>query len=168
MLCLNLFRINMIRIDTILNMSRLEIKTWRNTLKFEQIAQRMFGDKVIPWIAASKSSDQKHVGTCHKTMIQFYKHVLTCLNNDMIWYDSVNMSGLVIILWPFDMILQTCSVLHYKLINFSELVWTCLNLSELVWTCLWRFLNMSKLVQNQLPNMSRLVQNQYDMNWYNS
>ena len=59
MLCLNLFRINMIRIDTILNMSRLEIKTWRNTLKFEQIAQRMFGDKVIPWIAASKSSNQK-------------------------------------------------------------------------------------------------------------
>ena len=23
------------------------------------MAQRMFGDKVIPWIAASKSSDQK-------------------------------------------------------------------------------------------------------------
>ena len=42
-----------------LNMSGLEIKTWWNTLIFEQTAQRMFGDKVIPWIAASKSSDQK-------------------------------------------------------------------------------------------------------------
>ena len=130
--CLYLFRKRRYELIQFLNMSGLEIKTWWNTLRFEQMAERMFGDKVIPWIAASKSSDQKHVGTCHKTMIQFYKHVLTCLNNDMIWYDSVNMSGLVIILWPFDMILQTCSVLHYKLINFSELVWTCLNLSELV------------------------------------
>jgi hypothetical protein len=32
---------------------------WQNTLKFEQMAQRMFGNKVIPWIASSKSSDQK-------------------------------------------------------------------------------------------------------------
>ena len=93
-------------------------------------------------------------------MMQFdiiLKTSLEIFYNNAIWYDSVNMSGLVIILWPFDMILQTCSVLHYKLINFSELVWTCLNLSELVWTCLWRFLNMSKLVQNQ-----------HDMNCYDS
>jgi hypothetical protein len=27
--------------------------------KFEQMADEMFDDKVIPWIAASKSSDQK-------------------------------------------------------------------------------------------------------------
>ena len=32
---------------------------WWNTLKFEQMAERMFGNKVIPWIASSKSSDQK-------------------------------------------------------------------------------------------------------------
>ena len=33
---------------------------WRNTLRFEQTAQRKFlDDNVIPWIAASKSSDQK-------------------------------------------------------------------------------------------------------------
>ena len=43
-----------------LNMSILEIKTWQNTLKFEQMAERKFG-KVIPWIASSKSSDQKDV-----------------------------------------------------------------------------------------------------------
>ena len=43
--CLNLFRI--IR--------------WRNTLRFEQMAQRKFDDKVIPWIASSKSTDQKSV-----------------------------------------------------------------------------------------------------------
>ena len=27
--------------------------------KFEQMAQEMFEDKAIPWIASSKSSDQK-------------------------------------------------------------------------------------------------------------
>ena len=33
--CLNLFRIN----TQFLKMSRLEMKTWQNTLKFEQMAQ---------------------------------------------------------------------------------------------------------------------------------
>ena len=42
-------------------MSRLEIKTWWNTLKFEQTAERICGDKAIPWIASSKSSDQKEM-----------------------------------------------------------------------------------------------------------
>ena len=32
---------------------------WWNTLKFEQMADEMFHDKAIPWIAASKWSDQK-------------------------------------------------------------------------------------------------------------
>ena len=32
---------------------------WRNTLEFEEMAHEMFWDKVIPWIASSKSSDQK-------------------------------------------------------------------------------------------------------------
>ena len=44
-------------------MSGLEIKTWWNTLKFEQMGYKESldddDDEVIPWIAASKSSDQK-------------------------------------------------------------------------------------------------------------
>ena len=44
-------------------MSRLEIKTWWNTPKFEQMAQRKgkrsTSRKAVPWIASSKSSDQK-------------------------------------------------------------------------------------------------------------
>ena len=31
--------------------------------KFEQMAQEMFEDKAIPWIASSKSSDQKFIQT---------------------------------------------------------------------------------------------------------
>jgi hypothetical protein len=42
-------------------MSWLEIKTWQNSLNFEQMA-----DKVIPWIASSKSSDQKSDSLCRQ------------------------------------------------------------------------------------------------------
>ena len=45
-------------------MSRLELKKWRNTLKFERMAEGSSpddddDDEAIPWIASSKSSDQK-------------------------------------------------------------------------------------------------------------
>ena len=55
--CLNLFRINMIRIDTIIKY----VKTWRNTLKLSKWHEESFCHwrKAIPWIAWSKSSDQK-------------------------------------------------------------------------------------------------------------
>ena len=78
--CLNLFRFNMIWIDMILkrvktcsesiwyeliqflNMSRLEMKTWWKTLKLSKWHEEVyfFYWKVIPWIASSKSSDQKY------------------------------------------------------------------------------------------------------------
>ena len=58
-ICLNLFRINMIRIDTILK----HVKTWfQNMMKYSNIwanGRKKVCDKVIPWIASSKSSDQK-------------------------------------------------------------------------------------------------------------
>ena len=89
--CLNLFRFNMILIVTIhrilkhvwtcldsiwyelihfLNMSRLEMKTWWNTLKLSKWTTKFFFSnwKAIPWIASSKSSDQKfrlrHIFNC--------------------------------------------------------------------------------------------------------
>ena len=42
-----------------LNMSRLEKKTWRNTLKFSKWYTEVHWNEAIPLIAASKSSDQK-------------------------------------------------------------------------------------------------------------
>ena len=51
--CLNLFRINMIWIDTIIKY----VKTWQNTLKLSKWHETE--DKVVPWIASSKSSGQK-------------------------------------------------------------------------------------------------------------
>ena len=59
--CLNLIIKRWYELMQFLNMSGLEIKTWWTPLIFEQTAQRMFGDKEIPWIAASKSSDQKPI-----------------------------------------------------------------------------------------------------------
>ena len=45
------------------NMSRLEMKTWWNTLKLSKWHEKVFFFfwhwKAIPWIASSKSSDQK-------------------------------------------------------------------------------------------------------------
>ena len=56
--CLNLFRINMIWIDTILK----HVKTWnQNMTKYSKKIKKCFfpDGKAIPWIAASRSSDQK-------------------------------------------------------------------------------------------------------------
>ena len=41
-------------------MSRIEMKTWGNTLKLSKWHKEIpTDDKAIPWIASSKSSDQK-------------------------------------------------------------------------------------------------------------
>ena len=54
-----------------INMSRLEMKTWRNTLKLSKWHEKVFfwHWKVIPWIASSKSSDQKHVPTALVSLV---------------------------------------------------------------------------------------------------
>jgi hypothetical protein len=44
------------------NMSRFEMKTWQNTIRLSKWHEEIptDNDKVIPWIAASKTRDQKH------------------------------------------------------------------------------------------------------------
>jgi hypothetical protein len=77
--CLNLFRFNMIQIDSILK----HVRTWnQNMTKYSKIwangIKKVFDDnKVIPWIAASKSSDQKqsneNLGSNMKSQLRLHK-----------------------------------------------------------------------------------------------
>ena len=66
-------------------MSRLEKKTWWNTLKFEQMAHEMFEDKAIPWIASSKSSNQKY----DLTWTNIFDESST-LTNNLIMLETLN------------------------------------------------------------------------------
>ena len=54
----------MILIDTILKHVKTRNENMMKFTKFEQMAQEMFEDKAIPWIASSKSSDQKGSPSC--------------------------------------------------------------------------------------------------------
>ena len=63
----------MIRIDTILKHVKTRNENMTKYTKFEQMADEMFDDKVIPWIAASKSSNQKEKG---KNKIVLYESSL--------------------------------------------------------------------------------------------
>ena len=58
-------------------MSRLEMKTWRNSLKLSKWHEEIpTDDKVIPWIASSKSSDQKDCSKSHNldTVLTIYSN----------------------------------------------------------------------------------------------
>ena len=59
--CLNLFRLNMIGIVMILKHVKTRNENMMKYTKIEQMVHEMLltEDKAIPWIASSKSSDQK-------------------------------------------------------------------------------------------------------------
>ena len=66
----------MIWIDTILKHVKTQNENMTKYAKFEQMAHEMLltEDKVIPWIASNKSSDQKHffVTVGNKLPIRYY------------------------------------------------------------------------------------------------
>ena len=79
--CLNLF--NMIRIDNILEY----VKTWRNTLKFEQTAQRKL-TTTTKWFLgslSSKSSDQKEIHNNFWTKLSSSDHSASVVNAACMW-----------------------------------------------------------------------------------
>ena len=92
-------------------MSRLEIKTWRNTPKFEQMAQRKgkrsTSRKAVPWIASSKSSDQKLVKwQCLHLVKQWFNklfHLQTTVGNWCTNYTpNYTLYFKLLLIWKFD------------------------------------------------------------------
>ena len=80
------------------------MKTWRNTLKLSKWHEEScHWRKAIPWIASSKSSDQK-------------------------WYEEIryrfNHKILIVILWPYCLCLRFVLMLHRKI---SKIInsWCC-------------------------------------------